>query len=217
MIGVVKDMTGLIENFGGFIIHIINALGYWGIIAGMFLESACIPIPSELILPTAGVLVANNTITMLGANIAVAAGSLLGSLTAYFVGYYGGRPFILKYGKYFFVSEKHFYKADKTFNKYGSATVFFGRLLPIIRTFISLPAGIARMDLRKFIAYSLIGMVPWNFTLIYLGKTYGDLYKKKISPIFHKFDYIVIIGIIAIILIFIIKHLVDRNKKEVSE
>jgi membrane protein DedA with SNARE-associated domain len=150
------------------------------------------------------------------ANVVVAIGSIAGSLLAYIVGYYGGRPFILKYGKYFFMSENHFYKAENTFNKYGGAAVFFGRLLPIIRTFISLPAGIARMDLKKFLTYSLVGMIPWNFVLIFLGYKFGQQYETVIRPIFKKFEHVVIAAIILIILLFIFKTIFE-NKHEKSK
>lgn len=197
------------------IVTIINALGYWGIGAGMMIESACIPLPSEVVLPLAGNMVSNGTINMIGANIAVAVGSLIGSLIAYFVGYFGGRPFILKYGKYFFVSENHFYQAEKTFKRYGSAAVFFGRLLPVIRTFISLPAGIAKLDLKKFITYSLIGMVPWNFILIYLGYKLGPQFKTLIEPIYKRFEYLVILGVLLAILFFVYKYFRSIKKSSV--
>ena len=160
-------MFEFVERIFFFIKDIISSLGYFGIGGGMLIESACIPLPSEMILPLAGFMVADGKIDLWLANVAVAVGSLLGSTLAYVVGYYGGRPFILKYGKYFFISEEHFYKAENTFKKYGSAAVFFGRLLPVIRTFISLPAGNARMKFRKFITYSLIGMLHWNLILIF--------------------------------------------------
>lgn len=210
-------MFVIIENILGHIMNIINSLGYFGIAAGMLVESACIPLPSEVVLPIAGSMVAKGIISMLGANVAVALGSLTGSLTAYAVGYYGGRPFILKYGKYFFMSEEHFYKAENTFNKYGAAAVFFGRLLPIIRTFISLPAGIAKMDLKKFVTYSLIGMIPWNFALIYLGRKFGEKYATVIRPIFHKFDYVVVAGIILAVLFLIFKSVRAKSMKKVAK
>lgn len=205
-------MAALIEKILGFIMNIVSSLGYFGIAGGMALESACIPLPSEVVLPIAGSMVSNGSINMIGANIAVAIGSLMGSLAAYAVGYYGGRPFILKYGKYFFMNEEHFFKAEKTFNRYGGAAVFFGRLLPIIRTFISLPAGIARMDLKKFVTYSLIGMIPWNFMLIYLGYVFGEKYATVIRPIFHKLDYVVAAAIVLGILYFIFRHFLRKNK-----
>ncbi|MCX7709664.1 MAG: DedA family protein [Clostridia bacterium] len=205
-------MFEFIESILKVIIEIINSLGYWGIGGGMLIESACIPLPSEVVLPLAGNMVASGKLTLLGANIAVAVGSMIGSFLAYAVGYWGGRPFILKYGKYFFVSEEHFYLAEKTFNKYGVAAVFFGRLLPVIRTFISLPAGIAKMDIKKFTIYSLIGMIPWNFMLIYLGYAFGQRYETVIRPIFKKFEYGVIGIIVLIILAFCFKFFFKKKK-----
>lgn len=206
-------MFEFFEKILSVVIDIIDSLGYWGVGAGMAIESACIPLPSEVVLPLAGNMVRTGTLNMLGANIAVAVGSMIGSIAAYVVGYYGGRPFILKYGKYFFVSEKHFYQAESTFNKYGSAAVFFGRLLPVIRTFISLPAGIARMDFKKFLIYSLIGMIPWNFMLIYLGYVFGQQYATVIRPIFHKFEYVVVGAIALIIIFFVFKYLTGKKRE----
>lgn len=207
-------MFEFLEGILLYIKEIISSLGYFGIGGGMLIESACIPLPSEVVLPLAGFMVADGRIDLIGANVAVAVGSMIGSLAAYTVGYYGGRPFILKYGKYFFVSAEHFYKAENTFKKYGSAAVFFGRLLPVIRTFISLPAGIARMDLKKFLLYSLIGMIPWNFALIFLGFKMGQQYETLVRPIFKKFEYVVIGLILLIILFFVFKTLFKRKKEE---
>ncbi len=212
-------MADLIDKLVEIVTQIVNFLGYWGVGGGMLLESACIPIPSEAVLPAAGIMVANSNnvfASMLAANITAAFGSLLGSILAYTVGYYGGRPFILKYGKYFFVSEEHFYKAENTFNKFGVAAVFFGRLLPIIRTFISLPAGIAKMDLKKFITFSLVGMLPWNALLIYLGYYFGKDYKEKISPYFHEYEYVVIGAIVLIIAVLAIRYFFKKRKKQTA-
>lgn len=195
------------------LVNIINAMGYWGIAAGMALESACIPLPSEVVLPLGGNMVAKGIITLLEANVAAAVGSLIGSLTAYAVGYYGGRPFILKYGKYFFVSEKHFHEAEHTFNKYGIAAVFFGRLLPVIRTFISLPAGIAKMDLKKFITFSVVGMLPWNALLIWLGYKLGPKFEEVVGPVYKKFEYLVIAAVVLAIAFFVLKYVMGRKKK----
>jgi len=209
-------MLEFLHNFLDTIAEIIRSLGYWGIGIGMMIESACIPLPSEVVLPIGGMLVADGTINMLGANIAVAVGSMIGSLGAYAVGYYGGRPFILKYGKYFFVKEKHFYHAENTFNKYGVAAVFFGRLLPIIRTFISLPAGIARMNIFKFMAFSLIGMIPWNFLLIYLGYKFGENYDEIVGPIYHRFEYFIAGVIVLIIIYFAARHFLKTKKNKAA-
>jgi Uncharacterized membrane-associated protein len=205
-------MFDFLEKILFFIKDIISSLGYWGIAGGMFIESACIPLPSEAILPLAGFMVADGRINLWLANVAVAIGSLMGSTLAYIVGYYGGRPFILKYGKYFFVSEEHFYKAEHTFNKYGNAAVFFGRLLPVIRTFISLPAGMARMNYKKFLLFSLIGMIPWNFTLIILGSKLGANYETVFRPIFKRFENLVILAIFAVLLFFIIRSIYKRKR-----
>lgn len=207
-------MFDFLEGIFLFIKGIISALGYWGIGGGMFLESACIPIPSEMVLPLAGFMVADGKMTLLTANLVVATGSMLGSLLAYTVGYHGGRTFILKYGKYFFVSSEHFYKAEKTFNKFGGAAVFFGRLLPIIRTFISLPAGIARMDIKKFLGFSLIGMLPWNFILILLGFNLGQKYETIVRPIFKRFEYVVVIVLVLIIVFFIARAILKKIKNK---
>lgn len=191
---------------------VIHSLGYWGIGIGMLIESACIPLPSEVVLPLGGFMVAEGDLTMLGANLVVNLGSMIGSLIAYFVGYYGGRPFILNFGKYFFVSQKHFLYSEKTFNTYGAVAVFFGRLLPIVRTFISLPAGITKMNIAKFSIYSLIGMIPWNFTLIFLGYKFGKEYEYIVRPIFKRFEYVVIAAIIVIITGFLVKFLFNKKR-----
>lgn len=206
-------MFDFLEKLFFVIKDIVSQLGYFGIAGGMLIESMCIPLPSEAVLPVAGFMVADGTINFFWANIAVAIGSLIGSLIAYFAGYYGGRPFILKHGKSFFISEEKFDKADHIFNKYGGAAVFFGRLLPIIRTFISLPAGIAKMDLKKFILYSLAGMLPWNAALIYLGFKFGENYETVVRPIFHKFDYVVV-ALILLVILFIIYHTFASKRKK---
>ncbi len=208
-------MSGFIENILNFIAQTINYFGIWGVGIGMLIESACIPLPSEIILPIGGNMVANGVVgNLFLANLAAAVGSMTGSLLAYFVGYYGGRPFILKYGKYFFIKEKHFYKAENTFNKYGQAAVFFGRLLPIIRTFISLPAGISKMNLKKFLTFSLLGMIPWNFLLIFLGYQYGDKFMEIVDPIYKKFEYVVVAAIVLAIAFFVIKALIKRKREK---
>jgi membrane protein DedA with SNARE-associated domain len=202
-------VEGLLHWIG----DIIKLLGIWGVGGGMLLESACIPLPSEVVLPLGGFMAAEGTLTLAQANVAAAVGSIIGSMAAYLVGKHGGRPFILKYGKYVFVSEKHFLQAENTFNKFGAAAVFFGRLLPVVRTFISLPAGIARMDLGKFLFFSLIGMLPWNFALIYLGYKLRDNYDTIVRPLFHRFEYVVIGALVVGVLLLVIKLLLQRKRE----
>lgn len=206
-------MFDFIESIFFLVKDLISSLGYFGIGGAMMIESMCIPLPSEMILPLAGFMAADGKVDLWLANAAVAVGSMIGSLIAYAVGFYGGRPFIFKYGKYFFVSEEHFYKAEKTFNRYGSAAVFFGRLLPVIRTFISLPAGMAKMNLKKFVLFSLTGMLPWNFILIFLGFKLGQQYETVVRPIFKRFEYVVIGAIILLILFLIFRSILKRRKK----
>lgn len=197
-----------------FIKGLISSLGYLGIGTGMLLESACIPVPSELVLPLAGVMVAEGRMSILYANAAVTIGSLLGSIITYFIGFHGGRSFVLKHGKYFLFSPKHFYSAEKAFLKFGATAVLFGRLLPIVRTFISLPAGITRMSFKKFILFSLLGMIPWNFTLIFLGYKFGKNYDTIIQPFFHKFQYLVIGLLILLVFTYVFRNQFKRKEEK---
>jgi len=178
----------------------------------MLLESACIPIPSELVLPLGGNMASNGSITLFAANIAANSGSMVGSLIVYMLGYWGGSPFILKYGKFFLVSKKHFLKSEKAFKKYGSAVVFFGRLLPVIRTFISLPAGISHMDIKKFLLYSFLGMIPWNFTLLFLGYAFGQRYETIVRPLFKQFEHIVIAALLLTVILVLLRHIHKKNQ-----
>jgi len=196
----------------GYIKYIVELLGYWGIGIGMFLESACIPVPSELVLPLAGMMVSDGKLTMLGANVVVTVGSMLGSIAAYIIGCYGGRPFIMKHGSRFFISNNHFELAERTFNKYGAFAVLFGRLLPVIRTFISLPAGIAKLGMKKFLTFSLIGMIPWNFILIYLGFKFNESYDAIIEPIYKRFEHIVILLIVLIVVAVLVRTIFMHKK-----
>lgn len=205
-------MGNITEHLFLILKEFIGSMGYIGIACGMLFESACIPIPSEMILPLAGFMVADGKINLILANATVALGCLTGSLGAYAVGYYGGRPFILKYGKYFFISTDHFYKAEGTFKKYGNLAVFFGRLLPVIRSFISLPAGMAKMNLKKFIVFSIAGMLPWNFALIFLGLQLGKRYDALVQPIFKKFEYIVVGAVVLLVIYFIFKVFMTGKK-----
>jgi len=199
------------------VITFISSFGYLGIAAGMAFESACIPLPSEIILPLAGTMAASGVVTILGANIAAAAGSILGSLIAYFVGYYGGRPFIFKYGKYVLISKDNFLKAEKTFNRYGGTAVLVGRLLPIVRTYISLPAGIAKFNIKRFLMFSMIGMIPWNFTLIMLGYYLGQNFQAIIEPVFSKFEYVVLALLILLVVVFFIRNAAKKRSRTKNE
>jgi membrane protein DedA with SNARE-associated domain len=202
----------IISVLAGFIIGGISMFGYTGVAIMMAIESACIPLPSEIIMPFSGYLVSTGKFSLWSVSIAGAIGCAIGSIAAYWVGYYGGRPAAEKYGKYVLVTSHDLDIADNFFKKYGNAAVFISRLLPVVRTFISLPAGIARMDFKKFIAYTFLGSLPFCFLLAYIGKKLGDNWN-TLGIYFHKFD--VAIGIIILIGIiwFVKRHLNIRKNK----
>jgi membrane protein DedA with SNARE-associated domain len=156
--------------------HLSNFVSHYGSLAIfllMTLESACIPIPSELVMPYAGYLAYAHEMSFLGAVLIATLANVVGGLLAYAIGRTGGRAFVLKYGRFVLLSPAHLDKAEDWFNRYGEWTVFFGRLLPGMRTFISLPAGMARMRLGKFVIFSAAGSLPWNFGLTWAGFQLG--------------------------------------------
>jgi membrane protein DedA with SNARE-associated domain len=206
-------MIGILENLSNFAISLIQSLGYWGVFIGMTLESACIPLPSEIIMTFSGFVVwqGNTNMTLLGITIVGAIANLFGSLIAYYVGLIGGRPVLEKYGKYILITHSNLERADKWFEKYGYEAVFISRMLPGIRTFISLPAGIAHMDIKKFIIYTFIGSLPWTFALGYIGILLGPHWD-LIESYFHILDIVVIIGILGFIAYIIYKYKYKPNK-----
>lgn len=159
---------------GEFVINLMNNYGYLGMFLGMVLEAVIIIIPSEAILATGGILAANNIFSFWGAFFTGLLGSVFCAIVIYFMGYFGGKPFIKKYGKYFFMKEEDIEKSDSWFNKYGMIGALIGRNFPIIRTLISLPIGIMRLSFFKFLIYTIIGSIPWTFVFIYVGYTLGN-------------------------------------------
>lgn len=170
-----------------------------GIFITMALESACIPIPSEVVMPFAGHLVAKGSLGMAEAALTASAANLVGSWIAYFVGRFGGRKFIHRYGRYIMLSQRHLVWAERWFEKKGEVTVFISRMLPGVRTFISLPAGVAKMNFPRFSLYSFLGSVPWNFALVYLGFVFSDNWE-LLQNYLHEFNFVVF-GLIFIILL----------------
>ncbi|MTI79634.1 MAG: DedA family protein [Firmicutes bacterium] len=204
----IEQIYALIENSFSWVTEFIAALGYWGIAAGMAIESANIPLPSELILPFGGYLVSTGQLTFWGAVMAGTVGGTVGSIASYFLGLWGGRPLLLKYGRYIGISRSKMDLADRWFNRYGDATVFFTRLMPIIRTFISLPAGITGMNFKKFVIYTFLGSLPWSILLTYTGVKLGENWQ-QIKPWFHKLDAVVAVGLVIIV----IYYLINRRKR----
>ncbi len=202
----------MLEGLAGTIIQLIHTTGYAGVFLLMTLESALIPIPSEVTMPFAGSLVASGLFNFWVLVIVGALANLTGSLLAYALGYLGEDTvlaFIRKYGKYVLIREKEFHHATELFDKHGDAIVFISRMLPAIRTYISLPAGIARMDLKKFVIYTTVGSLVWSAVLAYLGVILGKNWQ-ILSTYFRKFD-ILIVGVIIIgISFYIYRHLKAR-------
>jgi membrane protein DedA with SNARE-associated domain len=191
----------IITILSSFIVATISALGYGGIVLLMAIESACIPLPSEIIMPFSGYLVSTGELNLWGVAIAGAVGCVLGSLVAYWVGMYGGRPFIEKYGRYILLSRHDLDIADRWFAKYGEVIVFVSRLLPAIRTFIAFPAGVARMNLTRFVIYTFAGSLPWCLGLAYVGQKLGEQWDKdpRLKMWFHRFDFL--IGIVGVLFV----------------
>lgn len=159
---------------GEFVINLISDYGYFGMFLGMVLEAVIIVIPSEVILATGGILAGKGIFSFWGAFLIGLIGSVFCAIVIYFMGYFGGRVFVKKYGKYFFMKEEDIEKSDSWFNKYGLFGALIGRNFPIIRTLISLPIGIMRLSFWKFLIYTTIGSIPWTFIFVYVGYTLGN-------------------------------------------
>lgn len=185
------------EQFFHMIIDYISLWGYAAIVIGMALESACVPVPSELIFGFAGYLVYCGQLDFTMTVISGVTGGLLGSIVAYLVGFYGGQPFITKYGRYVLLSQRHVATAQKWFDHYGIKATFFSRLLPVVRTFISLPAGFARVHFGKFVLYTLLGSIPWTIALLYAGMLLGENWQ-ALNDIGHKASLIIVAGLVLI-------------------
>jgi membrane protein DedA with SNARE-associated domain len=194
-----------ISLLAGAVIAVISQLGYAGIVLLMAIESACIPLPSEIIMPFSGYLVFKGTLVLWAVALAGAVGCVLGSLVAYAVGAWGGRPLAERYGKYLLISHADLDMADRWFQRFGDVTVFVARLLPVIRTFIAFPAGVARMPLWRFSIYTFFGSLIWCWALAWIGLKLGEKWG-TLGVYFHRFDAL-IVGLIAIaIALYLWRH-----------
>ena len=189
----------ILEIISALIVTTISTLGYSGVVLLMAIESACIPLPSEIIMPFSGYLVSKGEMNLWLVGVAGAVGCVVGSMVAYWVGMYGGRPVIEKYGRYILISHHDLDLADRWFARYGEIIVFVSRLLPAIRTFIAFPAGVARMNIARFIIYTFAGSLPWCIGLAYVGQKLGEQWDKdpRLKSLFHRFDFV--IGILIVI------------------
>ena len=209
-------ITKIFEILAIWIIAAISSMGYFGIVFLMGIESACIPLPSEIIMPFSGYLVYTGEFNLWLVGLAGAVGCVWGSIVAYYAGMWGGRPLIERYGKYVLISMHDLERADKLFQRYGEIIVFVSRLLPIIRTFISFPAGVSRMHFGRFIIYTFVGSYPWCLGLAWVGQIMGENWP-HLRHYWHKFDY-VIGGLILIgIAIYAWHHIKPLIMKESSK
>ncbi|MCU1287142.1 MAG: DedA [Acidobacteriales bacterium] len=208
-------IEAIIGHLFVFISWVISSGGYIGVMLLMAIESACIPLPSELIMPFAGYLVYKGQFNLYWVATAGAIGCNLGSVLAYEVGYFGGRPLVEKYGKYILLNKHDLDLTDRLFHKYGTITIFIGRLLPVIRTFIALPAGIARMPRLRFHLYTFLGSWPWCLGLAYAGMKLAENWR-YLGKYFHQFDLVIGLVLLAGVTWFIWSHWKNRVGAEAA-
>ncbi|HEV8601246.1 MAG TPA: DedA family protein [Patescibacteria group bacterium] len=205
-------ISHFILSLSAFITHTIDILGYLGVAILMAIESAGIPLPSEIIMPFSGFLVEQGRFTLFGLGLAGAGGSLVGSLLTYALGYFGGRRLIVKYGRYILITEHDLLLTENFFKRFGKASSFFARVIPIIRTFISIPAGIGKVPLWPFMVYTFLGSFIWSYFLAYLGLKLGQNWQ-ALETYFHKFDLLIGIIIALLVIFWIKRHFKNRIAK----
>ena len=200
------------EHFTQIFLSFIASWGYVAVAVLMAAENACIPIPSELILGFAGYLIFAGHMSFEGALLAGMGGGLLGSLFAYEVGARGGRPFVDKYGKYFLIKQSHVNVAQDWFDRYGLKAVFFSRMLPVVRTFISLPAGFARVDSKRFFLYTIMGSLPWTAAILYAGMVLGESWT-DLMEYGHEASMIFVVVAVIVIAVLYLRWRRKKNRK----
>lgn len=207
----------IINKIAFWVVGIMDSLGYWGILILMALESANIPIPSEIILPYAGFMVSQGELNFHLAAFVGGLACLLGSITSYYLGQWLGRPFLWRYGKWLLISHKDIEKADKFIARYGDLTYFFSRLMPVIRTFISFIAGVSTTtNFKRFCFFTFIGSWIWSYILVYLGVKLGDNWD-KLGPWWDRFQEIIIILILLAIAFHIFKIFYQSRKDKITK
>ena len=201
----------IVEKLFEWIVAGISLGGYFGVFVLMALESMIAPVPSEAVMPFAGYLVMQGNFNFWLELLASSFGSIVGSLISYYIGSYGGRPLVLKFGKYFLLDEEHLAWTEKWFKKQGSKTILISRFIPVVRHLISIPAGIAKMAVNKFIIFTLIGATIWNGILLYAGFRLGSHWD-KIHKFSSQIDAIFVIAI-GVLIIYFVKKQYNKKKK----
>src|SRR5262244_2119396 len=209
----------IIADLAGFIIAVISKTCYLGVLLLMAIDSVCIPLPSEVIMPFSGYLVYTGRFSLLGVSVAGAVGCVVGSLVAYYIGMYGGRPLIEKYGRYVLISRHDLDLADRWFSRHGEVVVFASRLLPVIRTFIAFPAGVSRMNLTRFVLYTFLGSLPWCLGLAYVGQKLGEQWDKNdtLKTWFHRFDFLIGIAGLLFVVWWVWRHVAGSRAHKASQ
>jgi membrane protein DedA with SNARE-associated domain len=195
----------IIAPLSAFILATIAAWGYGGIVLCMAIESACIPLPSEIIMPFSGYLVTTGRFTLWGVTLAGAVGNVLGSWVAYWAGLKSGRAAAERLAKWKLIRIDEYDRAEGWLRKHGLQVAFWTRLLPIVRTFVSLPAGAARVPFWRFTLYTFLGSVPWSFGLAYVGVLFRENWE-KIKDFWHGFDLVVVLGLLVLFVLFLRQH-----------
>ena len=208
----IEAVLDVLQNFIEFL---IDTLGYGGIVLAMAIESANIPLPSEVIMPISGLLAAQGVLNFWIVVFAGVVGNVLGSIVSYYFGVYGGRPFFYKYGKYVLVNMRDLDRADRWFEKYGEKTIFFSRLMPVVRTFISFPAGVTRMHMGKFIFYTFLGCIPFVLAITYVGFALGENWE-EVKTYWHGLDAFVGIGLAILIFLYVRRHIRESREARIE-
>ena len=202
----------IVEKIVEYITLGMSAGGYFGLFALMALESMIAPVPSEVVMPFAGYLVLQGRFDFWIVLLVSGLGSIFGSVLSYYIGFYGGRPFVLRYGKYLLLDKEHLEWTENWFRKQGNKTIFISRFIPVVRHLISIPAGIAKMTIHKFVIYTFLGATIWNFILLYAGFKLGEHWD-KIHQYSKELDIIFVALVILFFVYFIWKHRERKNEK----
>lgn len=208
-----SPLSAIFAAIASFALSTINMFGYGGIFFLMMLESMVVPVPSELVMPFAGFLIEKGQFTFLFVIVASTLGSIVGSLVFYYVGKTGGHSLVEKYGKYVLVDHEDVKKTEEWFNKRGELTIFFGRLIPVVRHLISLIAGIGKMNVKKFTFYTVIGAALWNTILAYLGFILGQHWE-EVNQYTDQISLVIVILLVGLVLYFVYRHI--KKKKNIA-